>query len=487
MMHHNLPTPNKAPEPDGVQVKKQSTLNANCPSCGRFVGPYSSCPFCGAAMEKRLSLKLVKIFALCFATVGLDILWLLARRTEIPHVVVAEIGSLMNMAYVRIDGHITRAITYDPTTQYMGFWVDDGTGEIHVSVYRDTTQELLQMGVIPALGDKVSIAGSLRIREDYAALTLDIPAHLKLTRPAPAALKSSDITPLDEGRRVVLQGEVASITTPYTGLTLLKLKDNSGNINITVNNTIQALTGDIPEVNAGQFVMVTGTVTLYKGTPQVALCSSEEITVQPNPPESEPDVPEVRQLSHISLTDLGSQVLVKGRIVAMDGIKGGLKAVLDDKTAQIIIVFWSQVYNSLDEPAELDLGAEITVYGEVSAYQGVLEVIPQKAADISIDTPAPEIPWVSIKALTREDVGELVRVRGLLGTPEGFSSGVKIPLKDGSGRITVLLWSNIYQELKPRPVEDMLTEVTGIIDIYNGVLEIIPRSTYDVINLDQLD
>jgi DNA/RNA endonuclease YhcR with UshA esterase domain len=171
----------------------------------------------------------------------------------------------------------------------------------------------------------------------------------------------------------------------------------------------------------------------------------------------------------------------------MDGIKGGLKAVLDDKTAQIIIVFWSQVYNSLDEPAELDLGAEITVYGEVSAYQGVLEVIPQKAADISIDTPAPEIPWVSIKALTREDVGELVRVRGLLGTPEGFSSGVKIPLKDGSGRITVLLWSNIYQELKPRPVEDMLTEVTGIIDIYNGVLEIIPRSTYDIINLDQGD
>ena len=51
----------------------------------------------------------------------------------------------------------------------------------------------------------------------------------------------------------------------------------------------------------------------------------------------------------------------------------------------------------------------------------------------------------------------------------------------------MLLWSNIYQELKPRPVEDMLVEVTGIIDFYNGVLEIIPRSTYDVVNIDQGD
>ena len=486
IMSSNAPPQNPTQKPDAILLEQQSSpdTNANCPSCGRFVGPYASCPYCGAAMAGRLSIKLVKFFAICFATIGLILLWWLASRTEIPHLSITEIGSLMNMAYVRIDGRIIRNITYDPNSHYMGFWVDDGTGEIHVSVYSETTQELLQKSRIPALGDQVSIAGSLRIREDYAAMTLNVPEHLELTRPAPVALKSSDITPLDEGRRVVLQGEVTSFATPYTGLTLLALQDNAGEITITYDDTVQTLTGPVPEVDVGHSIMVTGTVTLYKGTPQITLSNSKELTLLPLPPDPEPVV---RQLSHIALTDLGSQVLVQGRVVAKEGIKGGLKATLDDTSAQILVVLWSHVYGSLDEPTNLDLGAVITVYGEVSVYQGALEIIPRATSDITIEKPAPGIPWVSIVALPRADLGRVVRVRGLLGGPEGFSSGVKFPLKDGSGRITVLLWSNIYQELKPRPVENMLTEVTGIIEVYNDVLEIIPRSTYDMVNIDQGD
>ncbi|TFG69979.1 MAG: hypothetical protein E4H27_06545, partial [Anaerolineales bacterium] len=133
-----------------------------------------------------------------------------------------------------------------------------------------------------------------------------------------------------------------------------------------------------------------------------------------------PDAPEpapvVRQLSQITLIDLNSEVLVQGRVVAMEGIKGGLNATLDDGTAQIVVVLWSQVYNALDEPTYLDLGADITVYGEVSAYEGVLEIIPGEASDIVILNAAPETPWVSIDALTRADAGRVVRIRGVLGT-----------------------------------------------------------------------
>ena len=68
--------------------------------------------------------------------------------------------------------------------------------------------------LIPSPGDEVSIAGSLRIREDYAAMTLNSPEHLTLHRPAPAALKSSAITLLDEGRRVALQGEITCPLRP---------------------------------------------------------------------------------------------------------------------------------------------------------------------------------------------------------------------------------------------------------------------------------
>jgi DNA/RNA endonuclease YhcR with UshA esterase domain len=280
----------------------------------------------------------------------------------------------------------------------------------------------------------------------------------------------------------VLQGEITSISTPYPGLTLLALQDSAGEITINYDDAIQDLTGSVAEIEAGQFAMVTGTVSLYKGTPQVTLTNSKELSLLPVPPDPGP---EMRQLSHITLTDLGSQVLVQGRVVAMEGIKGGLKALLDDGTAQIAVVLWEQVYSSLDQPTDLDLGADITISGEVSAYEGEIEIIPRKVSDIIIESPSTRIPWVSVNEITRDDVGRVLQVRGLLGAPEGFSAGVKFPLKDGSGRITVILWSNIYQELKPRPAEDMLTQVTGLIDIYNGKLEIIPRSIYDVVNIDQ--
>ena len=483
-MHNDTPLQEPNIEPEPHQGKQAVSLDTHCPSCGRFVGPYTACPYCGASLSKRVSLKLVKITAIMLATLGLVGLWWLASHTEIPHLSVAEVGGMMNFATVNIEGRVTRSISYDPETQYLGFWIDDGTGEIHITSYRDTTQALLQAHIIPALGDSVSIAGTLRIREDYAALTLNHPEHLVLNSPAPAVMRSIDITPLDEGRRVVLQGEISSISTPYTDLTLLALQDAAGDMTITIDDTVQALTGDLPEINAGNVVMVTGTVTLYKGTPQVALGDSTELTLLPDPPDPEP---QVHPISQITLKDLGSQVLVQGRIVAMEGIKGGLSATLDDGTAQIIVLFWSRVYSAFDKPTDVDLGATITVYGEVSAYEDAMEIIPRAASDIVILTPAPDPPWVTVKALTRAATGRLVRVRGMLGAPEGFSSGVKFPLRDGSGRITVLLWSNIYQELKPRPVEDMLVEITGIFDIYNGILEIIPRSTYDVVNIDQGD
>ncbi|MDF1512479.1 MAG: OB-fold nucleic acid binding domain-containing protein [Anaerolineae bacterium] len=435
-------------------------------------------------MKKRLSVRVVKIYSLCFASIGLILLWWLASHTEISLVSVNEIQGMMNFATVRIAGRVIRRINYDTETQYLGFWVDDGTGEIYVSTYGNITQGLLEMGTLPAPGDEVSLVGTLRLREDYAAITLNDPADLAIFRPAPTALRSIDVSPLDEGRRVVIQGEVVSLLTPYSGLDLVIIQDAAGEIAVAIEQVVKELTGNTPEFTVGHGVMVTGTVSLYKGTPQVTLVDSDELTVlaNPNDPESQ-----VRLISNINLSELGSQVLVQGKVVAMEGIKGGLRAVLDDGTGQIVLVLWERTYSALDDPANLDLGAAITINGEVSAYEGALEIIPHQASDITIQSPASEVPWINIESLSRSDRGRLIRIRGILGKPTGFSSGVKFPLRDGSGRITVLLWSNIYQELKPRPVEDMLVEVKGIIDIFNDKLEITPRSTYDVINLDQGD
>jgi len=202
----------------------------HCGSCGRFVGPYERCPYCGAQMTGRLAVRTVKLVAVLLATLGLALVWWAARGVPIPEISIGEAGSTMNLAYVRLQGRLTRGLTYDPESGYLGFWLADETGEVHINAYEDVTRVLLAQGKLPAIGDEVSVAGTLRIREEYVALTLNVPEHLDLQRPAAIPLGAGEITLLDEGLRVRVRGHVQRITEPYDGLTLVDLRDDSGEI-----------------------------------------------------------------------------------------------------------------------------------------------------------------------------------------------------------------------------------------------------------------
>ncbi len=467
-----------------TNAEQQIAAGAHCPSCGRFVGPYETCPYCGAEMKGRIPVRWVKAAAVLLATVGLLGLWLLARTTDIPHVTAAEAQGTMNMAYVKVAGRVSGSLSYDPESQYLGFWVEDESGEVRVSAYRDVTEELLAAGKIPAPGDKITVAGTLRIREDFVSLTLNVPEHAELRRPDPVALDIGEITLLDEGLRVRVDGQVQDVYSPFDGLVIINVRDGAGDIDVAVDEIITTTTGALPEITPGQGIEVVGTVSLYKDSPQLIPADVADITLGPlvaEPEITEPtmETMETRPLGELSEADEGARVQIAGRVVAMGSFSGGMKAIVDDGTAQIILLLWDSVYGELPDPTSLDAGAEVIVNGEVAVYEGELEVVPARPADVEIVQAAPEIPWVSIAELTESDVGRVVRLRGVLGEPEGFSAGVKVPLDDGAGAITVLLWSNIAVEVTPAPASGLAVEVVGTVESYEGELELIPRSPYD--------
>lgn len=436
-----------------------------------------TCPYCGARLGGRIPVRAVKIAAILLATVGLLALWWLARRMDIPTVSAADALGTMNMAYVRVQGRVTRSLSYDPTSGYLAFWLDDGTGEVRISSYRDVTEALLAVGRVPALGDEVTVAGTLRIREDYVALTLNAVEHLTLVRPEPVTLKVNTLTPLDAGLRVRVVGEVRQVRTPYEGMTLITVRDDSGEIAVAVDETVTTLTGSLPEIVEGQGIEVIGAVSLYKDTPQLVPASVADILLSAAPLGAVA-VP-VAALSEVTPDAAGSWVALRGRVVLMEGFKGGMKAMLDDGTAQIMLVLWDNVYTALEDPFAVDVGAEVEVKGEIGVYEGELQIVPEGPADIVIAVPAPEIPWIAVGDLQTQDAGRVVRLRGVLGTSEGFSAGAKAPLDDGTGSITVLLWTNILTALDPPPAAGMQVEVIGAIQEYRGELEILPRSTLD--------
>jgi DNA/RNA endonuclease YhcR with UshA esterase domain len=429
-------------------------------------------------MPGRQAVRALKIAALLLATVGLGLVWWAARGVPIPTVPIGEVGALMNLAYIRLEGQVSRALTYDPDSGYLGFWLADDTGEVHVNTYQEVTEALLAGGTIPAVGDTVSVAGTVRVREDLCSLTVDVADHLAVTRATAEPLPPGEITVLDEGRRVRVAGEVVAVATPYEGLTLIDVHGERGDITVAVDKTTEELSGELPEIAPGQAITVEGAVSLYKAEPQIVPAVAGDVETAEGPPAT-PAVSTVGSLSEISTADLGRRLRVAGHVVMLEGLSGGVKAILDDGSAQIVLLLWDDVHQALAAPRSLDVGAEVTATGKVQLYEEALEIIPDSAADVIVEVPAPPLPWVEVGALTAQDAGRVVRVRGVLGTPEGFSAGVKADIRDGTGAITVLFWSNVYDALVPEPQPDLQVEVAGVVDVYNGALELVPRSAYD--------
>jgi len=449
-----------------------STTN-HCPSCGRYAGPYDACPHCGARLTGRTSIRIVKSTAILLATAGLAILWFAATRAEAPRVTIGQAGATMNMAYVRLQGRCTRAPTYDPKSEYLSFWIEDDTGEIYVSAYRTETREIIEQDRVPALGDLIEVAGTLRIREDFLSLTINVPEQLEISRAEPVERDIGAIAPEDLYLRVRVRGQVRSLYEPYQGLTLITIRDETGSIPIAISDDLVALSAISSTLATGQPVEVVAAVSLYGDTPQLVLASVADIV-----PLSQPVVIAVeRQIGELTTADVGQLAIVRGTVTRVNPFSAGVKITLDDTTGTIIVLLWQSVYETLRNSAEPDIDAEVQVQGEVSQYRGEMEVIPELPNDVQVLVAATSPPThTPIGELTVADVGRVVTLRGTLGPPDPFSAGVKFPLDDGTGQILLLMWQDVYENAPEGLGTGARVIVTGQVAEYRGELELIPRN-----------
>ncbi len=451
-----------------------SPSSARCPSCGRFVGIHDRCPHCGAEIGRRIALRTVKAVVLALTLLGLLGLWWMARHTEIPLITVAEATGTVNMGYVRLQGTVVRGLHYDADEGYLAFWLDDGTGEAYIAAYRDVAAALLASDRVPAPGDEVEVAGTVRVRGDFLSLTLNAADQLTLHRAQPIALEAAHLTRLDEGERVVMQGEITELRSPYEGLTLITLADGTGETTVAVDETAIALGGPLPTLTVGSGMVVTGTVTLYHDRPQLAVATTADLRLLPAPPEAA-----VARLPIAEVDASSGRVRLRGEVVALEGFRGGLRGTLADESGTISLVLWENLFEALPDPTAFDVGALVEVEGSVKRYNGALEIVPDRASAITILQPAPPLPLVSVAELSAADEGRLVRLGGVLGRPKPFSAGVKVVLDDGSGQITVLLWSSLAEAVEPQPAEGVAVVVVGIVQRYRGELEVVPRTPLD--------
>ncbi len=454
-----------------------------CPSCGRYVGPGSppACPYCAARLTRRISIRAVQVTAILLATVGLAILWIAAVRAPVPMVQIGQAGATMNMAYVRLEGHCTRSPTYDPESDYLSFWIEDDTGEIRVSAYRAETRQIIAQGRVPAPGDLVEVAGTLRVREDFLSLTVNVPEQLTITRAEPVEREIGTIEPEDQYARVLIRGQVREVYQPYQGLTLITVRDGSGSIPVAVSEDLLTLGSEgaisptLP-ITTGQSVQVVGAVSLYEDTPQLVPASLADLQ-----PLAQPVAVAVeRRIGALTDEDTARPVVVRGTIAEVNPFSAGVKLTLDDGSGSLVVLLWQSVYDGLTPAASLDVGAEVQVQGQLSRYRGELELVPEMAEDVQVLVAAAPPTETTVGALQAGDVGRVVTVRGTIGPPEPFSAGVKFPLDDGMGQITLLLWSSVHEEMPAELSAGDQVIVTGQVSEYRGELELIPRDASQI-------
>jgi DNA/RNA endonuclease YhcR with UshA esterase domain len=423
-------------------------------------------------------MRLVKLIVVLLATVGLASLWYVATHTEIPTVAIGRVGAAMNLAYVRLVGRCSRPPSYDPRSGTLSFWIADDSGEIRVASYGAETRALLDQRRIPALGDEITVAGTLRMAEDFGTLTVDVPEHLAISRADPLDRAIGRIELEDQYERVRVRGEVRGVREPYQGLTLITLRDASDAIDVAVSEDLVALSGVTPTIGVGDSVEVVAAVSRYGETPQLVPASAVDLVRLDQPVSIAPE----RFIADLSRHGIGCWFTVRGAVTMVDRFSSGVKLRLDDGTGTITVLLWQELYNALvedlDDALSPRVGAEMRVQGSLREYGGELEVIPDVPTDVEV-LAAPAGPRsTSIGALTTEEVGHWVTLRGTLGDLEPFSAGVKALLSDDSGVIVLLLWQEIYDAL---PAADKLgpgvhVEVTGEIERYRGDLEIVPEA-----------
>ena len=494
----------------------------NCPKCGRFVGAVTKCPYCGSKVEKRMSLVAIRWAAVLLATVGLFLLFLMAKHREIPLVKLGEVKPTMNFAQIRVEGVVDSDARTFRTGGGMGFNFSDGTGTIMVFISQKQAQEMAEKNLVPKAGDQVNFAGGLNIADDKSSMRLLSVEEFHLTRAPAAAVRLADITTAMKGTSVTVAGKVLDLFPPPADSKrpyALKLKDDSGEQTL---NFWQAEYDQIQgkDVLNGAYVRARVSVAAYQDKLQLKLAAGQDLEILDGPPaaaddstpaqkaaaayEKEAPAPAPRDFSRgrsvqanslsvgeVTAAQAGQTIRVRGRVASVSAPKEGTKqpyaVVLKDGDASLRATYWSNVNDVI--AVKPTPGALFEMEGVVETYQDRPQLKVQSGYKVKLvdDVPAsaPAVDAaqaVPVSSITAAEKGQVRVVKGTLGAPRALRGGVAYALTDATGTIDLVLWESII----PVDVLNALGEgaqvaATGEVGEYEGKLQIKAAAGYSVL------
>jgi len=262
----------------GSEVIRDFPPETLCPSCGKFVGAYEKCPYCGTGLKKRMSIIFFKRAALVLALGGLFLLWLTATKIKPQLIHVGDINPRMNNAVVEVKGKVVQTWMRAGKDD-VAFTIDDGTGEIKAQAFRGRAK-MQEMGNIPHAGDEASAIGSIQLTERYGtSLMINVPSKVKVVPAKSEKVTIDKVVLANKGQLVEVTGEVVS-ARPAGGNIILTIGDTTGVVEVPLfKQDIQRVKDITAYTTVGKEIRVIGAIDEFKGKPQIKVRDIEEIEV----------------------------------------------------------------------------------------------------------------------------------------------------------------------------------------------------------------
>ena len=411
--------PNDAATPGARPLPGHETQSDEmaCPKCGRFVGAATKCPYCGAKVEKRMSLVALRWAAVLLSTVGLVLLWLMARTREPELVRIGDIEATMNFGVVRLAGEVRNDPRPFKNGNGMSFNVNDGSGSIVVFVDQAQRKAMTEGGLVPRRGDGIDFVAQLQSSASGSSARIRSlnPSSFRLTRdggapvaraaaddggepagapnrsvrPAPSAKDLGPAVPFSAvdaslvGKSVVLEGTVVAIQEPAADSKrpyVVTLTNGVEGVDLKVWPDQFAQIADAASLT-GTPVRVKAAVKLWKDRVDLQLRRGEDLQRAGRLAQKRrAPVP----VATAAAEKLGSWVTVVGALSEPADLDGkGTAYRLTDDSGSIQVVFWnSTVPPDLQKKAAA--AARASVNGKVREYQGTRQVVPSKADGVEI-------------------------------------------------------------------------------------------------------
>ena len=363
--------------PEGVRKLPEESL---CPSCGRFVGAYEKCPYCGAELKKRMSLKLWRRISVIGAVAGLLIMWYAAARMEPELVQIGAITETHSNAIIRISGVVAER-GLDAAKGMVKLKIADASGAISVVGF-GVLPKLQALGNLPKVGDKIDLTGSVQISDQYGkSIFLNVPSRLKILEPPPVR----------EAKIAQLNDSWLNTKAAVTGT--VKFPPRYGKCTITdgVEELVVVLEaanlGDgIPEFKVGEGVKVTGVIVDSKGKMAIIPGCVEDIVSA----EVAAVAIAKKKIAEITLEMIGQPVEVEGQVTEFFAFKkGGGSVTISDGTGRLGVPVFAQTFEEIPGAEKLKTpGTKVRVRGTVGEYKGKVQVQPASADGITINPAA---------------------------------------------------------------------------------------------------